>query len=152
MIQTQAGQYKKALPILEQAAKIDPSNPHAWHWLGLTNGHLFNKAAAVTAYNKAIELDPTNLDYRKNLERIKSISSAQQVAHGIGKTARTGFSAVMILQLLLAAGCIIYFIMSLQHKETYVGEYAVIALSTFGVWLFFGFLLAGLGKIFEWLS
>jgi len=124
----------------------------AWHWLGLTHGNLLQKREATEAIKKAIELDPQNIEYRKNYERVKAISGSQRFVEGVGKTARTGFTVIAILQLLLFAGLIISFIFSLQTPETYTGQYLLTGFGHFVMWLVLGMTLAGLGKIFEWLS
>lgn len=104
MVHVQSGNYKKAVPILETATTLDPVNPHCWHWLGLAHGHQLNKGPAINAYEKAIELAPDNLEYRKNLERIKNISGGQIAFDRTATVANTGYGIVTIFFMLVTLG------------------------------------------------
>lgn len=68
---------KRAIGVFEKAIAIEPDNPQIHFWLGTTHADLFNKSRAVQALEKAVELDPTNINYRKALDRAKNISEAQ---------------------------------------------------------------------------
>lgn len=83
---------RRAVGILEQATVLQPDAAEAYYWLGLVHTDLFDRRRAVSALDKAIALDPGNLDYRKALGRAQNISGAQiafeSAATGISSTTK----------------------------------------------------------------
>jgi tetratricopeptide (TPR) repeat protein len=61
---------KAALPWYEQATVADPKSATAWFKVGVANAVLENKAAAESAFNKAVECDPEYAPAYLNLSRI----------------------------------------------------------------------------------
>ena len=55
-----AGQYKKAISVLEQVISDDPKSVAAWNLLGLAKYDSLDTAGARTAAEKVLELDPKN--------------------------------------------------------------------------------------------
>ncbi|MFT3708733.1 MAG: response regulator [Archangium sp.] len=56
----QAGQYKKAITILEQAVTDDPNSANAWSLLGLAKYDSVDTAGAKQAIEKVLAIDPKN--------------------------------------------------------------------------------------------
>jgi len=54
------GEFAQALPLLEQALKLDPRNVTIWSSLGETEGLLHRRAAVDAASDRAIELAPNS--------------------------------------------------------------------------------------------
>lgn len=60
LILLQAGMFKEAITICEKLLQTVPENPDCYKIIGIANGELGNKQAAITALNKAKSLgDPT---------------------------------------------------------------------------------------------
>ncbi len=72
---------KRALPALVAATKLNPNHPNAFFVLGLTHAANRNKAASVAALQRAVALDPKNITYRKELNRVESLSGAEIAAY-----------------------------------------------------------------------
>jgi hypothetical protein len=68
---------KRAIPALVGATKADSNNARAFFILGLTHAANMNKTNAVAAFQRAVELDPKNIKYRKELSRTESLSAAE---------------------------------------------------------------------------
>jgi tetratricopeptide (TPR) repeat protein len=83
---------RRAIRILEQATAIAPDAAEAHYWIGVLNIDLSHRKRAVAALERAVTLDPDNLEYRKALGRAESISGAQgafeRAATGVSRTAR----------------------------------------------------------------
>ncbi len=56
----EAGEYDAALPYLEYCTQLDPTQPAGFQYLGAAYYALGRTAEAVAAYEKVVELDPTN--------------------------------------------------------------------------------------------
>ncbi len=54
----EAKDWKKAVDYLSRAAAAEPNNADIQNWLGFANRKQGNLAAAFTAYNQALKLDP----------------------------------------------------------------------------------------------
>jgi hypothetical protein len=65
---------RRALPALTAATRHDPDNARA-------ENH--NKAAAVEALKRAVVLDPGNIDFRKELDRVENLSAATVAAYKV---------------------------------------------------------------------
>jgi tetratricopeptide (TPR) repeat protein len=53
-----AGNYKKAVKLLNKEVKRDANNADAWNYLGYSNRKLKNYDASLAAYKKALAIDP----------------------------------------------------------------------------------------------
>lgn len=53
-----AGNYEKALPLLEKVVARDPQNADAWNYIGFSHRNLKNYDKALPAYEKALSIDP----------------------------------------------------------------------------------------------
>lgn len=60
--------YRQAVDDCEEAIAIDPNYSKAYGRKGLALSGLGMHAEAIESYRKAIELDPTNQNFRVNLE------------------------------------------------------------------------------------
>ena len=84
----------KAINILEQALELSPGAPNAYYWIGMINASLLNKQAAIDAFETAAALDPSNIEFRKELVRAQAISGSQvaydRAARGVRTTIKIG--------------------------------------------------------------
>ena len=64
-----------------------PDNPSAHYLLGLLHAANMNRSEAVAALQRAVDLDPKNLTYRKELNRAQSLSVGEIAAY---KATRAG--------------------------------------------------------------
>lgn len=55
-------QFKKAIPWANNAVRLDPTLPEAHLTSGIVNFRMRNTAQAIAAFEKTIELDPSNFD------------------------------------------------------------------------------------------
>lgn len=91
----QAYDTKRALPPLRRATKLDPDNPAAHFVLGLLHAANMNKSAAIAAFERAVELDPTNLSYRKELDRAQNLGLAEVAAYKVTRAGERTFDAAI---------------------------------------------------------
>jgi len=56
-----AKQYARAIPLLENVVKRDPSNADAYNWLGYATRKNGDPKAAIPLYEKALAIDPKHL-------------------------------------------------------------------------------------------
>lgn len=68
---------KRAVRILEQACALAPESGTFHFWAGFVHDRLFNKRQAIAAFEKALAINPTNLEYRKALDRARNMSGAR---------------------------------------------------------------------------
>jgi hypothetical protein len=68
---------KTGVRVIEQACAIAPEAANFYFWAGLIHATLFNKPQAIAAFERAVAIDPSNIDYRKELDRAHNISGAQ---------------------------------------------------------------------------
>jgi tetratricopeptide (TPR) repeat protein len=59
-----------AIDLLEKSKDIDPSQVQTWVWLGQAYQNSGQKAKAIEAYRKALELDPKQPDARNGLKQL----------------------------------------------------------------------------------
>lgn len=82
----------RAIRILTQAAELEPMMVRAHYSIGLLEAQLYRKARAIAALERAVALEPKNLDFRKDLQRVRNISvgeiAFEQAAAGTRKTIR----------------------------------------------------------------
>ena len=83
---------KRSIKLFEQALELTPDAAHAYFWIGMLNADMLNKGAAVAAFEKAVALDPRNMDYRKELLRAESISGGQVAYDRASRGVRTTVS------------------------------------------------------------
>ena len=119
-INVRMGSSKRAVPILRQALHINPDFDPAWYWLAIAYGDLLDKGDAIDAINNAIRIDPQNIEYRKALERAKSISAGQVVLDRTSSAA-SGFLTFLNWCLGLYWVLIIIMCIYIYNKESAFG-------------------------------
>lgn len=83
------GQYQEALNILNASNNRDAR----WYYLSaLANDGLGNQVTALEHIHKAVELDPSNPEYRDAMDRIQHGGTAYRHRSGHYRTAGTGIS------------------------------------------------------------
>ena len=70
----QRGLWREAIYRWQKATEIDPAYAAAYNNLGIAYEHEGQLAKARKAYEKAIELDPNNVQVRQNYELFKEIN------------------------------------------------------------------------------
>ena len=68
---------RKARAALEAATEADPENDVAFYFLGLFHAGERNRAAAIDAFRRAVELNPGNVEFRMELDRAENLSGAE---------------------------------------------------------------------------
>jgi len=66
--------YNEALADCKKSLELEGKNAAAYNNLGLIYQQLKNNSEAEKAFNKAIELAPTNTEYAQNLANLKQSS------------------------------------------------------------------------------
>jgi tetratricopeptide (TPR) repeat protein len=102
---------KRAIRILHQAVALDPMLAPAHYWIGLLEAGLFHKPQAIVAFERAVALDPNNLDYKKDLGRAHNISTSQiafeRAASGtrfglrVAKLTGAGFALLLVITIVM---------------------------------------------------
>lgn len=64
--------YPEAIDLLLASIKIDPKQAQTWVWLGQAYQNTGQRAKAIEAYRKALEIDPNQPDARKGLQQLQS--------------------------------------------------------------------------------
>jgi Tfp pilus assembly protein PilF len=70
----QRGLWREAIYRWEKATQIDPSYPAAFNDLAIAYEHEGQLDKARQSYDKALELDPNNVQIRQNYELFKEIN------------------------------------------------------------------------------
>lgn len=83
----------RAIPALVAATQLNPNNPRAFYVLGLTHAANMNRAKAVAAFEQAVALDPKNIAYRKELNRVQNVSGAEIAAYRATRAGEKVFDA-----------------------------------------------------------
>lgn len=78
---------RRAIPALVAATTLNPSSARAFYVLGLTHSANMSKTKAIAAFEQAVALDPKNIAYRKELNRVQSLSGAEVAAYRATRTA-----------------------------------------------------------------
>ena len=78
---------RRAIPALVRATRLNPNGPRAFYVLGLVHAANRSKKDALAAFERAVALDPKNLTYRKELNRVQNLSGAEIAAY---KATRAG--------------------------------------------------------------
>jgi tetratricopeptide (TPR) repeat protein len=68
---------KRSIPALVKATALNPNDPRPFYVLGVTHAANRNKKRAVAALERAVALDPKNLQYRKELNRVENMTAAE---------------------------------------------------------------------------
>jgi len=63
--------YNRAIELAKQAIEIKPDDARIWDTLAWLQFEQGNQDEAIMAMEKAVQLAPDNMDYKKNLEQIK---------------------------------------------------------------------------------
>ena len=77
---TSPGRAKKAL---ELAMAITPDLARPYYFLGLIHSGEHNPQRAAAALQKAVDLEPTNIEYHKALDRARNISGGEVVGYKV---------------------------------------------------------------------
>lgn len=101
-----AGEDKKAIATYDKAIAIFPDFAKAWYGKGRAHIVLKNKAEAIAALEKAIEVDPEDIDYHKALERAKAISGSEIAFDRTASAVRKTGNAISTFFTLCALGCL----------------------------------------------
>jgi Flp pilus assembly protein TadD len=76
----QRGLWREAIYRWEQAVKIDPTYAAAYNDLAIGYEHTGEFAKAREAYEKALELDPDNLQIRQNYDLFREVNDRVDAA------------------------------------------------------------------------
>ena len=96
---------------------------------------MFNKAAAIAAFEKALALEPRNLDYRKELLRAQTISGAQVAYDRAVTGTKTTINAARWIWTGFIVIALISFVSAIIRGDP--GP----AIAIFGIFLIFGLFL-----------
>ena len=86
---------KRAIPALTAATTFDPNSARAFFVLGLVHGENRNKKAALAAFERAVALDPKNIKYRKELNRVENLSAAEIAGYRATRAGEKVFDAAI---------------------------------------------------------
>lgn len=78
---------RRAIPALVAATTLNPSSARAFYVLGHTHSANMSKTKAIAAFEQAVALDPKNIAYRKELNRVQNLSGAEVAAYRATRTA-----------------------------------------------------------------
>jgi tetratricopeptide (TPR) repeat protein len=92
-----SGEFKKAIALFDQSIALNPDIPISWASKGIAHGQLMQKQEAIAAFQKAIELDPENIDYHKALTEVQSISGSEIAAAKVISAGQKTFSVMRII-------------------------------------------------------
>ncbi len=102
---------KRAIRILHQSVALEPMLAPAHYWIGSLEADLFHKAQAIAAFERAIAIDPDNLDYKMELGRAHNISMSQvafeRAASGtrfgvrVAKLTGAGFALLLVITIIM---------------------------------------------------
>jgi tetratricopeptide (TPR) repeat protein len=99
---------RKEIRLLTQATEIDPAYAPAFHSLGLAHFYARNRGAAIAALERALALEPGNIEIIKQLDRARNMSDAEiatfKVTNAAARTAAAGVRTWNILRLIWAIG------------------------------------------------
>ncbi len=137
---------KRAVQLFEQCLEQTPDAANAYFWIGTLHADMFNKARAIEAFEKALALEPGNLEYRKALVRTQNISGTQvafdRAVTGTRKTinfTRWVWTGIVVFTL-------ISFVSALIRQDT------ATAVAIFFVFLVFGLGLRSITAAKTWFS
>jgi hypothetical protein len=84
---------RRAIPALVAATRADPTFAQAFYALGLTHAENMNKGHAIEAFQRAVALDPKNLTYRKELNRVENVTGAEIAGYRVTRAGEKIFDA-----------------------------------------------------------
>lgn len=70
-LNNQQKNFEEAKRCFKKALKINPNSASAWAGLGFAYDGAEDYSNSLEAYKKAVELEPANENYKKNLETAK---------------------------------------------------------------------------------
>ena len=137
---------KRAIQLFEQCLQLSPDSANAHFLIGTLHADMFNKARAIAAFEKALALEPRNLEYRKALVRAQNISGTQvafdRAVTGTRKTinfTRWVWTGIVVFTL-------ISFVSALIRQDT------ATAVAIFFIFLVFGLGLRSITAAKTWFS
>lgn len=86
---------RRAIPALTAATTFDPNNARAFFVLGLVHAANRNKKDALAAFERAVALDPKNIKYRKELNRVENLSAAEIAGYRATRAGEKAFDAAV---------------------------------------------------------
>lgn len=92
----QAHDVSRAIPALVAATQLNPHSARAFYVLGLVHASNRNKKLAVASLQRAVELEPKNLSYRKELNRVQNLTAAEIAAYKATRAAERTTDAAVI--------------------------------------------------------
>ena len=87
-------QPNRAATCLKHAIRLSPKDPHLHYSLGVVLIDLAQKRQAITTLKTAVQLQPSDIEYRKALDRARHISRSAKAVRDAGSTLR-GFVALV---------------------------------------------------------
>lgn len=84
---------RRAVPALTAATQLNPNSARAFYVLGLVHASNRDKKAAMASLECAVALDPKNLSYRKELNRVQNLTAAEIAAFKATRTGERVFDA-----------------------------------------------------------
>ncbi len=121
---------KRAIRILHQAIALDPLLAPAHYWIGSLEAGLFHKPQAIAAFERAIALDPANLDYKMELGRAHNISMSQIAFERAVSGTRFGVRAVKILGACFAAVIVLIIAVHLADPATRLATIVILVIGS----------------------
>ena len=86
---------RHAVPPLVASTQLNPNAASAFYLLGVVHAANHNKQQAVFALRKAVELEPRNIKYRKELDRAENISGGQILTFKTTRAAEKSYDAAI---------------------------------------------------------
>ncbi len=84
---------RRALPALDAATRHDPQHAVAFYTLGLAQAANMNRGPAIEAFEHAVALEPTNIQFRLELDRARNLSGAEVAAYKATRAAENVYDA-----------------------------------------------------------
>ena len=117
---------KRAIRILHQAIALAPMLAPAHYWIGSLEAGLFHKPQAIAAFERAVALDPDNLDYKKDLGRAHNISASQIAFERAASGARLGVLTLKLTAVCFAGALVIVIAIHLADPATRIATIFVL--------------------------
>ena len=142
------GQEKKALPLLDRALQYDPEFAKAYYLKGVALTGLMDKQSAIDAFNKALAIEPADIDTRKALERAKMITGSQRALYATSKAAETTSNFIFYLSVVNFLGWGLVFVMGLySFSQNQPGQGLGLTVGAILLWIMFQLILNAFGWI-----
>lgn len=133
---------RRALPALTAATRHDPQNAFAFYILGLAHAENRNKGPAMDALKSAVTLDPSNIKFRKELDRVENLSGAAVAAYKVTRAGERIYDAGINT---LNAGVFVYNIF-VRIVNFFIITWRVLTFPLRLVWKIFGLFDRALGR------